>query len=723
MKWLIATILGTLLVLAVSFLPAQDETTPREKALPGTSDAKAAPIAGSADNDPGSSAPKALEGSTDAVPDKTTDAPGAGRAAPGSSPSQKSQTTGDDEPNTFRIYRLQHSNAASVADVLRKLASRDVEVNDIVVDERTNSLIFRNGLEKELAAVLQELDVPAPANARTKRSGPPSGMGMPNMMHGGGGSAAMQAPWGRGPGTGHGGPRSGGMATRGGKVSTNSRIQGMFETLSGAMHPGSQKEAQDYDQSEAACLELAKAYQLQQQVTPNDKVKLDQLRSDLSGAVHTAFYERQNRQRAQATELRERLTQIERRISQRGQLANEIIARRVDELLQPEKQWQAGEESSAVPERPVGAGAQYNGFPSEKNNPVASDHGGQPPQNKDASLGWTTDYYDTLVTAREGKQPLLLYFHADNSLPDRVLERRFLKNGEVRAYLESHFQPVSVHVHTAEGKELLDRYDVRMTPTLVFIDPTGETLKRIEGLPNGTAGAFVAELQRIAEPKREEPADPKTTGPLPVRLSPEPVSDPRQRVLDAESGILKAQTEITQAKTAVARSEQLEKLMQQAYRTGGAPQKEMLAATAELEKDEAVLRRAVNELQTAERQLQLAREFLDGQIKLAELELQQAKSRLDVATKDEARSLELSKKNVISRSEVDTSVAAREQAQIQVKRAATILELYQKPLPGRGSPPGGKTGTEPDPAAGKQPTSGSTEKPGKAPQPQSSQKE
>jgi len=693
MKWLIATILGTLLALGVSFLPAQDEATSREKALPGTGAAKAVPIAGSPDKNPASSGPKALEGSSEATPSKTTSAPGPGRPAPESGSSESGPTAGDNDPNTFRIYRLQYSDAASVADVLKKLASRDMEENDIVVDERTNSLIFRNGLEKELAAVLQELDVPAPANARTKRPAPFTGMRR----------NVPQNPWGMRPAGAMGAP--------------NSRIQGMFEALSGAMHGGPKKEGPDPDQYEASCLELAKAYQLQVQASPNDKVKLDQLRSDLSGAVHAAFYERQTRQRAQATELRERLAQIERRISQRGQLANEIIARRVEELLQPEKQWQPGEESPATGATPVGPGPKSTQTPPPGNDPNS------PTQNKDPNLGWTTDFYDTLVTAREGKRPLVLYFHADNSPQSPVLERRFLKNGEVRAFLESHFQPVSVDVHTGEGKELFDRYNVQVIPTLVFIDPTGETLKRIEGLPNGTAGTFVSELQRIAEPKREQPADQKTTGPLPVRLSPEPVSDPRERVLDAENGIAKAQTEIAQAKAALKRSEQLRGLVEDAYRKGTVPQREMLAATAEVEKDHAVLNRAVNELSTAERQLQLAREFLDGQIKLAELELQQARSRHDLAAKAEARAMSLMKGNVISKEEVDIAVGARDQAQVQVKRAETILELYLKPLPGRGSPAGGKAATDPDPPPGKQPGSGSPEKPGKVPPPGSSQSE
>ncbi len=111
--------------------------------------------------------------------------------------------------------------------------------------------------------------------------------------------------------------------------------------------PGSEHAAQEYRQYESQAMQLANAYRQQQATILQDAQKEKELKSELQGAVHAAFHARQAWQRAQAAQLRTRLEQIERRISERSQLSNEIIQRRVDELLQPEKQWESNEEGGS----------------------------------------------------------------------------------------------------------------------------------------------------------------------------------------------------------------------------------------------------------------------------------------------------------------------------------------------------------------------------------------
>jgi len=76
--------------------------------------------------------------------------------------------------------------------------------------------------------------------------------------------------------------------------------------------------AQEYRQLDAQAVALANAYRQQLATAPQDAKTLDQLKSELQGAVHAAFHARQTWQRSQAAQLRTRLEQIERRISERG---------------------------------------------------------------------------------------------------------------------------------------------------------------------------------------------------------------------------------------------------------------------------------------------------------------------------------------------------------------------------------------------------------------------
>ena len=84
-----------------------------------------------------------------------------------------------------------------------------------------------------------------------------------------------------------------------------------------------------------------------QRLKPDDP-ELKRLQNDLEGAVHSAFYERQAAQQAQAKKMRERLDEIERRVKKRGKSANDIIRRRVDQLLDPENNWETEKDTSAT---------------------------------------------------------------------------------------------------------------------------------------------------------------------------------------------------------------------------------------------------------------------------------------------------------------------------------------------------------------------------------------
>jgi multidrug resistance efflux pump len=188
--------------------------------------------------------------------------------------------------------------------------------------------------------------------------------------------------------------------------------------------------------------------------------------------------------------------------------------------------------------------------------------------------------------------------------------------------------------------------------------------------------------------KPEQPSSSPSTAASSFRLTPDLSTDPRQVVFDADNAIVQATNEIEASKSALGLAERRMNRMQELFKTGQLPAREVDAVETDVERHRSALKKSQTEREAGVRRLQVAREFLDGQIKIAELELHQAESRLDLASNNEARALNLAKQNVIAKEQLDAAVAAREQAQIQVQRAKTILDLYKRPLPGRTSPAG-----------------------------------
>src|SRR5690606_10857873 len=87
---------------------------------------------------------------------------------------------------------------------------------------------------------------------------------------------------------------------------------------------------------------------------PKIKAELDGVRTELAKAVEAAFEKRQQAQMAELDELRKRLNEIEAAISKREKNREAIINRRVEELINPDVQWEAaastGFQSSAATE-------------------------------------------------------------------------------------------------------------------------------------------------------------------------------------------------------------------------------------------------------------------------------------------------------------------------------------------------------------------------------------
>jgi hypothetical protein len=220
------------------------------------------------------------------------------------------------EPPEIKIIRLTNASAKHAKKTLIELFPEDFETTgtSVTADERTNALILRgsNSLLLEAEAILLNLD-----QAKSNRP--------PNSNTAKGDDAGTTNP----------------LSSR--------QAEGLDRSLGITRSP-------EFLQYEMQAQAAAQAYRQQLAAAPRDEKELARLKADLQGAVHSAFHARQAWQRKQVAEMRKRLDEIEKNVAARGSRSNEIIERRVEDLLNPERQWDDGDQSvgaNSSEERPA----------------------------------------------------------------------------------------------------------------------------------------------------------------------------------------------------------------------------------------------------------------------------------------------------------------------------------------------------------------------------------
>ncbi|MSR57653.1 MAG: hypothetical protein EXS05_08270 [Planctomycetaceae bacterium] len=229
-------------------------------------------------------------------------------AAPGAAPADaavpaEAGAANENAPRTgaktFKIFEFKHANAAELVDSFQPLLT--LFNVTVVADNRTNTLIVAGSddaiqLVEPLLSLLDKLrTVPAATTA--------------------GGATRAERP-----------------------------------TREAAARIPQQKLAKDYqDRAQAAARIAGELLQLQMKSSP-DESRVRQLTTQMRQTVAELFAARQQLQRAELDRLRTRLDQLERSIQLREQFRTEIIERRIEELLHPERTWDAGEKSAV--ERP-----------------------------------------------------------------------------------------------------------------------------------------------------------------------------------------------------------------------------------------------------------------------------------------------------------------------------------------------------------------------------------
>jgi thiol-disulfide isomerase/thioredoxin len=118
----------------------------------------------------------------------------------------------------------------------------------------------------------------------------------------------------------------------------------------------------------------------------------------------------------------------------------------------------------------------------------------EPPDEPLVPPDWRSDLPGALREARATGRVVLLYFHADWCLPCEWVDRGLFGNAKMSAYVSTYFIPIRVD-DTKKPSPESRRYDVRVYPSVLFLDGAGETLHAVLG-PK-TPRAFVRICDKV----------------------------------------------------------------------------------------------------------------------------------------------------------------------------------------------------------------------------------
>ncbi len=277
------------------------------KRIPGTGKSKITADDTSNDPKPGpptsAAAPETEEAKTDGEPRATTRL--------------------DDDELKIKIFRLRHADATASRNLfIGVFPEKVLNRTTINADVRTNSLVIRGPEDvlEVLEAILVTLD-----GFEGDASHPFAGTS--------------------------GGDNKKGTARERPKTPESLARETWLKELQSTDQPEAEVAhvAQEFRRQNQLSADLAQQFRKMQNVMHPDNPRLQKVKAQLDSAVKAAFDARQKFQSYEVEKLRRRLAQVEQRIAIREPLQKQIIERRIEELLQPEKKWEPGEDAAVTP--------------------------------------------------------------------------------------------------------------------------------------------------------------------------------------------------------------------------------------------------------------------------------------------------------------------------------------------------------------------------------------
>jgi hypothetical protein len=577
----------------------------------------------------------------------------------------------------FRIFTLRHIRAQDAERIVGQiLADR---LHSIAADERTNSLVVRAEPEAQdvIQALLVRLDEPS--------ADPQQGANRESDLR--------QWP---------------------------------------AGNPSLPALSKEYEAKEVRAAELAKQLREQQSRQPADKAQLDWLKTDLRRAVAESFAARQQLHQAELAALQQRVQQIGQTIQSRGRIQDQIIDRRVEDLLKPELQWEkapaASPTSGAERPTPQPKVSHRTTFGEEAEKIFAELRLTVRPATEDELPG--PRYRGCLkITEIPADSPAKDLRVGDIIVAVQIqgtVNRGRRVSMQILRWNETEFEhflvplelPAAAHTSLRGSGATGDLSSAR-----AYRDKLRERWELIEGLHR--EGRFraedlaqaakelgEAEIAAAATPEERQTARKDHVERLRhfhsiVKSKFEGNIATRDELLAAEAEVLKAEAELAAETAKVGTADtsprepapNLPTIVVPSAASGQSP---ILRSAEEFEQRLRDAENAVDKaknvfpggkpvepkvleghLREPQRRLAFVREEYAAQVKLLELELQEAASAAKAAQENYQSTMTLVKKNIVPESKIIDARQGIESAQIRVERAKTLLDLYRKADPTR----------------------------------------
>ncbi|OQC47814.1 MAG: Thiol:disulfide interchange protein DsbD precursor [Candidatus Marinimicrobia bacterium ADurb.Bin030] len=116
-------------------------------------------------------------------------------------------------------------------------------------------------------------------------------------------------------------------------------------------------------------------------------------------------------------------------------------------------------------------------------------------------MQWQTYSLPAFESALEAKRPILLDFHADWCIPCKELNKYTFSDPEV-IRLSQNFALFQIDLTgkvTPEIQTLLEKYDIKGVPTIIFINRNGREVENLRLLGFEKPDSFIHRMQRALE--------------------------------------------------------------------------------------------------------------------------------------------------------------------------------------------------------------------------------
>lgn len=98
-----------------------------------------------------------------------------------------------------------------------------------------------------------------------------------------------------------------------------------------------------------------------------------------------------------------------------------------------------------------------------------------------------------LEKAQKEKRPVFVELHADWCAPCKVLEEEVFTQKQTFSFLNAHFLNFRADFDAENGQTIASIYEVKLLPTVLFLDPKGVVLER------KTGGLTFSEIKRLGD--------------------------------------------------------------------------------------------------------------------------------------------------------------------------------------------------------------------------------